>query len=567
MARLRLARIVAARPGRVSVAAPVRAWLLCVCFLHDVAHAHEPRPPAPRPAKVVSVARKTYAATCTLKVSLVDQKTGSPLPGIVQVRDAEGDVVELAEVVNRGQGIEQKGPIHEWWVLAKPMEFTVPATAIEIRALSGLETELRRQKVDLTGQLQSSLRVPLARFYRARDHGHVAGNTHLHLMKLSKQQADRYLQEVPLTDGLEVVFLSYLERAGADLEYTSNKYGRRELEQLSHEHLHWGHGQEHRHNFGSHGEGYGHILLLDVPYIIQPVSIGPGITKAGADAPPLQEGIDEARRGGGKVIWAHNSFGFEDIPNWITGRVHANNIFDGSARGSYKDTYYRYLNLGLHVPFSTGTDWFIYDFSRAYVTTDRPITPKEWLDRLADGKSFITNGPLLEWTVQQKPVGSVIDISKPTTLTAHGRALSRTDFKRIEVVRNGRVLETAVCEKQGEHFVANVELSLPVDAPCWLALRTPPPPVKDDPQLQEPVNRNEFGELLFAHTSPIYVTLNGEGVFDSATAAELVAQMKSDWEKIQSQAVFSEPSQRNRVSQVYQEAIHVLEERLTERGK
>lgn len=548
-------------------AARACAWLMCLWFALELAHAHEPRPPAPRAAKVATVARKTYEATCKLTISLVDQKTGAPLPGIVQVRDADGDVVELAELVNRGQGIEQKGPIHDWWVLARPMVVTVPAAVLEIRALSGLETDLSRQKVDLSGRSRSTLQIPLARFYRARENGHVAGNTHLHLMKLSKQQADRYLQEVPLADGLEVVFLSYLERAGADLEYTSNKYSLRELERLSHEHLHWGHGQEHRHNFGSHGEGYGHILLLDIPYIIQPVSIGPGITKAGADAPPLQEGIDEARRGGGKVIWAHNMFGFEDVPNWVTGRVHANNIFDGSARGSYKDTYYRYLNLGLHVPFSTGTDWFIYDFSRAYVTTDRPITPKEWLDRLAEGKSFITNGPLLEWSVEQKSVGSVIDISKPATLKARGRALGRTDFKRIEVVRNGRVMETAACEKQGEHFVADIELSLSIEAPCWLALRTPPPPVKDDPTLQEPVAQNEFGGLLFAHTSPIYVTLNGEGVFDSTTATELVAQMKSDWEKIQSQAVFADESQRTRVSQVYQEAIDVLEKRLAERGK
>ena len=560
-------KAIATRSWRDSIAAPLCAWLLGFWFATAPVDAHEPRPPAPRHVRVATVARKSYAATCKLTISLIDQQTSAPLPGIVQVRDADGDLVELAELVNRGQGIERKGPIHEWWVLAMPMEITVPATALEIRALSGLETELSRQKLDLTGRSHSTLQVPLSRFYHARKHGHVAGNTHLHLMKLSKQQADRYLQEVPLADGLEVVFLSYLERSGADLEYTSNKYSRRELERLSHEHLHWGHGQEHRHNFGSHGEGYGHILLLDIPYIIQPVSIGPGITKAGADAPPLQEGIDEARRGGGKVIWAHNMFGFEDIPNWITGRVHANNIFDGSARGSYKDTYYRYLNLGLHVPFSTGTDWFIYDFSRAYVTTDRPITPKEWLDRLAEGKSFISNGPLLEWTVERKPVGSVIDLSKPATLKAQGRALGRTDFKRIEVVRNGNVVKTAACEKQGEHFVATIELSLPIDAPCWLALRTPPPPVKDDPQLQEPVARNEFGESLFAHTSPIYVNLNGEGVFDSATAVELVAQMKSDWAKIQTQAVFSDPSQRKRVSQVYQEAIDVLEKRLARRGK
>ncbi len=535
--------------------------------MHDFAFAHEPTRPPRRPIAIAVAPRKTYAATCKLTISLVDQKTVAPQPGIVQVRDASGELVELAELVNRGKGIEQKGPIHEWWVLAKPMEVIVPAEKLEVRGLSGLETELSRQSVDLTGRSRGTLQVPLSRFYRARDHDQVAGNTHLHLMKLSRQQADRYLKEVALADGLDVVFLSYLERAGSDLEYTSNKYTRRDLEKLSHDHVHWGHGQEQRHNFGSHGEGYGHILLLDIPYVIQPVSIGPGIAKTGADAPPLQEGIDEVRRGGGKVIWAHNAFGFEDIPNWITGRVHANNIFDGGSRGSYKDSYYRYLNLGLHVPFSTGTDWFIYDFSRTYVATDRPITPREWLDRLAEGKSVITNGPLLEWTVADKPIGSVINLSEPATLTARGRAVGRTDFKRIEVVENGRVVAKAQSEKQGEHFVAAIDLPLPIDAPCWLALRTPPPPVSDDPQLQEPVARNEFGESLFGHTSPIYVEQNGDGVFDATTGAELVAQMKSDWEKIQSQAVFTEPSQRERVSRVYQEAIEVLENRLVDRGR
>ena len=34
------------------------------------------------------------------------------------------------------------------------------------------------------------------------------------------------------------------------------------------------------------------------------------------------------------MIWAHNMFGFEDIPNWVTGRVHATylrgrRIYDG----------------------------------------------------------------------------------------------------------------------------------------------------------------------------------------------------------------------------------------------
>jgi hypothetical protein len=544
------------------------AWSLFGCVTLAHVKAHELPPVAPRSASPAAVARHAPSESCTLAISLVDRQTGEAVPGIVQILDGRGQMIELPELVNRGQGIEEKGPIHGWSVLAKPAEITVPAATLEIKALSGLETELGHERVDLTGQKRHGLRVPIARFYRARDHGCVAGNTHLHLMKLSKQQADRYLQEVPLADGLEVVFLSYLERAHADLEYTSNKYSRRDLERLSHEHLHWGHGQEHRHNFGSHGEGYGHILLLDIPHIIQPVSIGPGITTKGADAPPLQEGIDAARRLGGKVIWAHNLFGFEDIPNWVTGRVHANNIFDGSARGSYKDTYYRYLDVGLHVPFSTGTDWFIYDFSRVYVATDRPITPTEWLDRLAAGQTYITNGPLLEWTVDGRPAGSIVDLSGPARLAVRGRAIGRLDFKRIEVVRNGRVVRTAGSQREGDHFIASIdEASLEIDGPSWLALRTPPPPVKDDPQLQEPVALNEFGGAIFSHTSPIYVHMSGQARFDAPTAEQLVAQMNSDWEKIQSQAVFDDPAERKRVAAVYDEAIETLDRQLASRRK
>jgi hypothetical protein len=521
------------------------ALLTCSWSLAATSHAHEPP-----------------AATCSLKIELIDGQSRQTLPGIVQVLLDDGQVVKLPELVSRGQGIEQPGPIHDWWVLPKVSTTTVPAAPLVIKAASGLETELAVKRMDLTGKTQAAIEIPLVRFYQARAAGYLAGNTHLHLMKLSKQQADRYLREVPLADGLDVVFLSYLERAIADLEYTSNNYSRSELARLSHDHVRFGHGQEHRHNFGAHGEGYGHILLLDIPYIIQPVSIGPGIMRKGSDSPPLQVGIDKARGAGGKVIWAHNLYGFEDIPNWVTGRVHANNIFDGSDHGSYKDTYYRYLNVGLSVPFSTGTDWFIYDFSRAYVMADGPITPTEWLDRLAAGKSYITNGPLLDFTLDARPLGSVLDLPKPREVTIRGRAVGRSDFKRIELVKNGRVVRTAASRPEGDHFVAIIELSLAIDAPSWLALRTPPPPVKDDPELQEPVGKNEFGGRLFSHTSPIYIPLAGQGVFDAEIAAGLVAEMKSAMEKIKSQAVFDDAAQRQKVLEVYQNAIKLLEKRL-----
>lgn len=500
--------------------------------------------------------------TCRLTIELIDAGSKQPLPGVVQIATEDGSLVPLPELVHRGQGLSQPAEILRWWSLPKAAALKVPCGELYVRAFSGLESELTERRIDLTGKRQATLRLALTVFANPRAAGWVPGNTHLHLRKLSRQQSDRYLQEVPLADGLDIVYVSYLERAQADLEYTSNKYTPAELEKLATNHVHFGHGQEHRHNYGAGGEGYGHILLLEIPYIIRPVSIGPGITLTGHDEPAMQQGIDEARRVGGTVVWAHNMFGFEDVPNWLTGRVHANNIFDGGTRGSYKESFYRYLNVGLRVPFSTGTDWFIYDFSRVYVQTDRAVTPREWLALLSAGKTYITNGPLLEFTVEQQPIGSTIELDAKRAVEVTGSARGRVDFGRIELVQNGRVVARSNSRQLDGHHEATLRTSIDIDGPAWLALRTPPPPVPSDPELQEPVAKNEYGGALFAHTSPIYLRYAGRDVFDRAAAEKLIADMQANIATINDKSQFSDDRQRDRVLDVYREGIKKLGERM-----
>jgi hypothetical protein len=101
-----------------------------------------------------------------------------------------------------------------------------------------------------------------------------------------------------------------------------------------------------------------------------------------------------------------------------------------------------------------------------------------------------------------------------------------------------------------------------VDAPCWLTLRTPPPPVASDPTLQESVPQNEYGGPLFAHTSPIYVQLAGRGVFDRTTCEKLLAEMQRNVEEIKRQAVFANEQERRHVLVVYEEGIERLQQRL-----
>lgn len=522
---------------------------------------------------LVALASGRLESSCRVTLRLVDAKTGQKLPGLIRITNRDGQPVSaraaadapgaVREMLSRGLGLKDQPAIERWSVVTGQVTLQLPRESLVIEALSGLETELNRQPLDLTGREAAELAMPLTRFYDAAKRNMRSANTHLHLMKLDQEQADRYLIEVPQADRLDVLFVSYLERAEADRDYISNRYTRADLERLAKASgVAFGNGEEHRHNFTAQGQGYGHVMLLDIPRLIQPVSIGPGITKAGTDGLPLQRGIDQARRDTATVIWCHNNWGLERLANQVTGRLDAQNIFDGGTHGSFKDSFYRSLNAGLRVPFSTGTDWFMYDFSRTYVKIDGPLTVRSWLKGLAAGRSSITNGPFLEFEVAGREPGESVRLNQAGSVTVTARGIGRVDFQRIEIVQNGRVIRAQTSRPEAGHFVADLRFDLSLTDPCWLALRIPPPPVKDDPELRETVPLNEYGQPLFAHTSAVAVEVSGRSHFDRTVASELLAELRAGLRTIDEQGRFADDAEKSRVTDVYHDAITEFERRL-----
>lgn len=528
-------------------------------------------------------------ATCKVHLELVDLETGASLPGVIRVRDESGKAVELPELTERGLGVPEELSIHDWYVLPKPTTVELPRRNLTVEGFSGLETEMGRVNLDLSDGAESpkEVKVSLHRFYDAHAKGLQNANTHVHLKKIGLADSQRYMVDVARSDGLEIVYISYLERAEEDLEYTTNKYSKSDIDRLtrrsfdasrSHAHTHphnhrqateFDNGEEHRHNFEGFNEGYGHVMFLHIPEWIQPVSIGPGITQKGTDSPPLSRGIQLARQMGTTVIWCHNRWGMEDIPNWLAGHLHANNIFDGGTRGSYKHSFYRYLNAGLKVPFSTGTDWFIYDFSRVYimadpgtVTGEKYLNSEQWLAHLARGRSFITNGPILEFAVNGQTLGDTVQLAQAGKVHISGRAVGRQDFARIELIRNGNIVDAKPSRALEGHFEASLEVDLAIDKPCWLALRTPAPSDPEYPEFQRKTPLNEYGRELFAHTSAIHVDIDGREVFESSAAEDLIKEMVENQKFIQSKGTFANDEERDMVMRVYDEGIAAMNARI-----
>ena len=482
----------------------------------------------------------------------------SPRAGCIRIRrQGESHWLSLVPLLNRNEGLSRRARELGWHVLRGRDELKVPEGDLEYEVFADINSILLTGMIDTTRQHRLSLQP--RNLFEPEDMWLVPGNTHLHLRKMTRAQMDRYLTEIPRADGLKVLFVSYLERALQTPTYSSNEYRRKELNARSQPDLQFGNGEEYRHNFGPGGEGYGHVMLLDIAKRILPASVGPGITLEGDDGTPLQPAIRAAREDGATVIWCHNTFGHEDIPNWLGGHVDAQNIFDGGNRNSYAETYYRYLNLGMTVPFSTGTDWFMYDFSRTYVplNPDGDRSPQAWLDRLKAGHSTITNGTWLDLNINETEPGDNLVYTKPRKVPIKAHAIGRNDFGRLELVRNGVVVAGADSERKGDHFEAAFKLEHDLKEPEWWALRIAHPNA----------GRNELNQPLFAHTSPIYIDYQDRRVFDARTAQSLVDEMEQSKKHIRRFGKFADDTGQQRVLRIYDGAIETLRKRIEEEGK
>ncbi|QDV18174.1 hypothetical protein Pan153_28310 [Gimesia panareensis] len=524
-----------------------------------------------KPAPGTTPSEKVPQCRVTLKLTETQAGQSRIVPGMLRIRDSWGNPIPLPGLLARGTGVnsspesEQAG-IHSWSVVPGEVQISVPQARLTFEAFSGLETELSRSEIDLTGKTTQNIALALKRFANLSPEYKTA-NTHLHLMKLNRQECDRYLNQIPAADRLDLVFVSYLERAIADKTYISNRYTKTDLQDLSRTAgVQFGWGEEHRHNSSGFDEGYGHVMLLEIQRLIQPVSIGPGIMKQGTDGIPLSRGIQTALADQATVIWCHNAWGLESTPNFLQGRVHALNIFDGGTRSTYEDSYYPYLNAGCRVPFSTGTDWFQYDFSRVYARLQKPLTTTTWLESLRAGRTFITNGPLLDLHVDGKSIGDQIELTpEQNSVRVQATGRGRIDFQRLELIHNGTVIKVQNTKPVQNHFEAQIDFTLETTEPGWIAVRTPSPSVPKDPQRQRQTPFNEYGRELFSHTSPVYLKWKGQSRFDLDQARAYLTEMQQNREKIASQFLFADPQERAAVLDVYSDAIEDLQSKLKSR--
>jgi hypothetical protein len=186
------------------------------------------------------------------------------------------------------------------------------------------------------------------------------------------------------------------------------------------------------------------------------------------------------------------------------GKVDYLEVMGFSDHRATANIWYRFLNLGYRVSVGAGTDAMANyaslrgpaGLTRAFLETGGARTPAALHAALKDGRTFVSNGPLLGLELAGKRPGGVLrDASGPVPFKVAMR--SPVAVEHLELVHNGKVIRTF--ELTGDR--RNLDASGAVDLPRggWLLLRA----------WNERADPLVFDLYPYATTGPIYLELPG----------------------------------------------------------
>ena len=173
------------------------------------------------------------------------------------------------------------------------------------------------------------------------------------------------------------------------------------------------------------------------------------------------------------------------------------------------EDFYDFLNLGIKLVASAGSDlpWGnTIGESRVYVYTGREFNADIWFAAMKQGHTFVTNGPMLTLRIDNAIPGDELNVSKGRPVRIRARAWAPEIIgspKKLEVIAQGQVIRTAESSEPGRQEL-KLDFSLPVGQSQWIAAR---------------VSTHKDG---LAHTSPVYILVNGKSFAESTDLPQMI---------------------------------------------
>jgi hypothetical protein len=490
----------------------------------------------------------------TVHVRINDSVTGQPTPVRLRLTGAEGEyfaphgrLCEFATDPGQDVGGNVLLDHKSWCYVDGTCEVELPPGPLVVEAVKGFEFVPLRQEIDLKpGQL--SLRVTLDRWIDLRRDHWYTGDTRVFFLPPHAALLEGAAEDLAVVNLLAAEWPSaggHGKQQVAIPNLLAFSGQRPALELPGHLVV------VNTHN--SHPV-LGSLGLLNCHRIVYPLSFG---GPNALDNWALADWCDQCHRKGGLAVWSrcgHESSDThgEPLADLLLGKVDALEIdsFEESRLDVLSD-WYGLLGCGLRVPLvgASGKDSnaIAIGCMRTYarLQPDEDLTYKGWIEAVRSGRTFVSNGPLLSFSVNDQGPGAVIELPAPA-VRIRAEARSVVPFDTLEIIGNGAVLASA--SASGSPSSAVIETELEVSTGGWLAARC---------RGQQQVDH--LNQRVFAHTSPLFVRISGRPQpIDAEHCRRLASHLDRMMAWTQTKARCENELQRAHLMEIFQNARAAL---------
>ena len=507
------------------------------------------------PDEVEVESRKHLHPTGRIEVTVRDAGTGEETEARVYLRAGDGKSYAPLDAFHRMVVVTDDHYFHT----RGSFSVELPAGAATLEVMKGFEYRTRAQSLDVVAGETKSVELTLERFADLPARGWYSGDNHIHMNYGGIFQATpRSLLLEADGEDLHVVNDLVANQAGTrihDLHYFEGK-----LSEHSKPNRLLYFNEEYRPSFA------GHMSILNLKEFIYPQFDGFFGTAVSAHYPTNSKVLEEVHRQGAVAGYVH--------PFQVPGRDPEDDEYRGArefpvsaALGEvdyfdvmciWSDEYvsasvwYRVLNLGFRVPASAGTDAMTNYWrapaigtTRVYVKSGSPLDYGNWIRGLTEGRSFVTNGPLLFLKVEGREPGDELRLPEgTTTVRVEAEASSILPMESLDILVNGKVVSAT---KPDDPYRIELDTTVPLPASGWIAARVTGP---------EKVHWL-MDSYVYAHTSPIYVVKGNEAPSSPEDARYFVRWIERVLQLLEESDAFDTAKQKTEVIELWRKGREI----------
>jgi hypothetical protein len=471
--------------------------------------------------KVSITGRQWKRPMGVVAVHTLDRATRRPTPARIHLRAADGKTYAPADAYAR---VSYAGDavFHQ----TGTFRVEVPVGPVTIEAVKGFEYAPAKTTVQVVAGRTVQAALELRAIADMSSRGWYNGSTHVHMNYAGNlHNTPENLMMMSAAEDQDMVNEQVANKDNRVLDYQHFVPGGRPHPLSTPDRLLMV-GQEYRPAF------YGHVFMFQLrDHLISPFAAGYEGTAIESLYPSNTDMLRKARAQGATVGYVHAFFGDKDplgaglalargyIVDAALGTTDALEWSDAATAGFYP--WYATLNNGLRVTAVGGEDSIssmhaskLVGSTRTYVHTGgRGLDADAWFARLRQGAAFVSTGPLVELTVDDRIPGEEFRLpAGGGEVTVAATVRSITPLESVSLVWNGRVVEQVPLSSDRKS--AELTKRLRVDRSGWYHLRA-----EGKPEERYPLDTS-FAQ---GFTNPVWVTVGDEPV-RSVTAADYCLQ-------------------------------------------